>query len=84
MANTAVIAGVAAYFNIHPAATKWVELDNGFTYIYSTLPGQTDSTRHVLWMPAPLLTSIVRFKLAEKPSSIRRSGKIAAISSSIP
>jgi iron complex outermembrane receptor protein len=70
MANTAVIAGVAAYFNLHPAAAKWVELDNGFTYIYSFLPGQTDSTQHVPWTPAPRLTSKIRFKLADKHSSI--------------
>jgi iron complex outermembrane recepter protein len=69
-ANTAVIAGVAAYFNIHPAATKWVELDNGFTYIYSFLTGGTDSTRHVPWTPAPRLTSKVRFKRTDKPSSV--------------
>ena len=70
MANTAVIAGVAAYFNIHPAVAKWVELDNGFTYIYSFLPGQTDSTQHVPWTPAPRLTSKIRFKRPDKPSSI--------------
>jgi len=71
-ANAAVIAGVAAYFNIHPAAAKWVELENGFTYIYSFLAGGTDSTRHVPWTPAPRLTSKVRFKRTDKPSSIFR------------
>ena len=62
-ANTAIIAGVSAYFNIHPADTKWIEIDNGFTYIYSYLPNQTDSTQHVPLTPAPRLTSEVKFKL---------------------
>lgn len=65
-ANTAIIAGVAAYFNIHPADTKWIEVDNGFTYIYTYLPNQTDSTEHVPWTPAPRLTSEVKFKFADK------------------
>jgi iron complex outermembrane recepter protein len=68
--NTAVIAGVAAYFNIHPAGAKWIAWDNGFTYIYSSLLGGTDSTRHVPWTPASRLTSKLRFKLADKPTSI--------------
>lgn len=71
-ANTAIIAGVAAYFNIHPADTKWIEVDNGFTYIYSYLPNQTDSTQHVPWTPAPRLTTEVKFKLGNKHNSIFR------------
>ncbi len=71
-ANTAIIAGVAAYFNIHPADTKWIEIDNGFTYIYSFLPNQTDSTQHVPWTPAPRLTSEVKFKLPDNHNSILR------------
>lgn len=63
LSNTAVIAGVAAYFNIHPAVTKWIEINNGFTYIYSYMPHQTDSTDHVPFTPAPRLTSEVKFKI---------------------
>ncbi len=63
-ANTAFIAGATAYFNIHPTDTKWIEIDNGFTYIYSFMPGQTDSTDHVPLTPAPRLTSEVKFKLS--------------------
>jgi iron complex outermembrane recepter protein len=69
-ANTAIIAGVAAYFNVHPEGARWLEWDNGFTYIYSFLPGTTDSTRHVPWTPAPRLTSKLRFKLSDKAASI--------------
>jgi len=72
-ANTAVIAGVAAYFNIHPGDTKWIEVDNGFTYIYTFLPNQTDSTQHLPWTPAPRLTTEVKFKLENKQTSIFRS-----------
>jgi iron complex outermembrane receptor protein len=70
--NIAIIAGVTAYLNIHPASIKWFELDNGFTYIYSFLPGQTDSTQHVPFTPAPRLTSAIKFKLADKRSSAFR------------
>ncbi len=69
-ANTAIITGVSAYLNIHPADAKWLEIDNGFTYIYTFLPGKTDSTRHLPWTPAPRLTSNVRFKLADKNTSV--------------
>ena len=63
MANTAMITGVTGYFNIHPASTKWLEIDNGFTYIYTFMPHQTDSTQHVPLTPAPRLTSEVKFKI---------------------
>lgn len=63
MANTAMIEGVTGYFNIHPANTKWLEIDNGFTYIYTFMPHQTDSTQHVPLTPAPRLTSEVKFKI---------------------
>jgi len=71
-ANTAIIAGVTANFNIHPAVAKWIEFDNGFTYIYSFMPNQTDSTQHVPLTPAPRLTSAIKFKLTDKPNSIMK------------
>lgn len=64
--NTAIITGIAAFVNIHPVGAKWFEFNNGFTYIYSYLPGQTDSTQHVPFTPAPRLTSEVKFKLSDK------------------
>ena len=69
-ANTAIITGVTAYLNIHPADAKWFELDNGFSYIYTFLPGQTDSTQRIPWTPAPRLTSEVKFKLKDQPNSV--------------
>lgn len=71
-ANTAIITGVAAYFNIHPESIRWAELDNGFTLIYNYLPGQTDSTRHIPWTPAPRLISDLKLKLTDKHDFILR------------
>ncbi|HXS36433.1 MAG TPA: TonB-dependent receptor [Flavipsychrobacter sp.] len=69
-ANTAIITGVSGYFSIHPASTKWLEINNGFTYIYSFLPHQTDSTNHVPYTPAPHLTTEVKIKLKDRRNSI--------------
>lgn len=63
LANTAIIAGATGYFNIHPTVTPWLEIDNGFTYIHSYLPHQSDSTQHVPLTPAPRLTSEIKFKI---------------------
>jgi iron complex outermembrane receptor protein len=68
--NRAIITGVSGYFNIHPADTKWLEIDNGLTYIYSYLPDQTDSTNHLPWIPAPHLNTEIRFKLTDRHGSI--------------
>ncbi len=70
--NIAIITGVSGYFNIHPADAKWLEINNGFTYIYSFLPNQTDSTDHVPWTPAPHLTTEVKFKFKDRHNSILR------------
>ncbi len=71
--NTAIIDGISAYFNIHPAETKWFELRNGFTIIYTYLPNQTDSTEHLPFTPAPRLTSQAKFKLGNRPQSVLKS-----------
>jgi len=71
-ATDAHIEGIEAFLNIHPMDIRWAELDNGFTYIYSFLPGQTDSTQHVPWTPAPRLTSDIKFNLKNHSSSILR------------
>lgn len=72
-AFNAIISGVSAYLNIHPSDTKWIEIDNGFTYIYSFILNQSDSTNHVPFTPAPRLTSEVKLKLADRHNSILRS-----------
>jgi iron complex outermembrane receptor protein len=72
IANKAIITGFAGYFNIHPYDTRWLEIDNNFTYIYSYFPNQTDSTRYIPWTPAPRLTTEIRFKLSDRKNSILR------------
>ncbi len=70
--NTAIITGVSGFLNIHPAAAKWFELDNGFTYIYSHIPNASDSTKHLPYIPAPHLNSEVKLRLNDVNSSIFR------------
>ncbi|MDF2434921.1 MAG: iron complex outerrane recepter protein, partial [Mucilaginibacter sp.] len=68
--NTSVITGVSGILNIHPAATKWLEIDNGFTYIYSHIPNATDTTGHLPYTPAPHLNSEVKLRLNDGHNSI--------------
>jgi iron complex outermembrane receptor protein len=75
--GTAIIEGISAYFNIHPADTKWLEIDNGFTYIYSQILNATDSTNHIPFTPAPRLTSEAKFKLTDRHNSILKGTYIA-------
>lgn len=75
--NTAILEGLTVFFNIHPEDTKWIEIDNGFTYIYSFLPHQTDSTQHLPFTPAPRLTSQVKFKLHNHKHSMLQGTYIA-------
>jgi len=70
IANKAIIAGFSGYFNIHPSDTRWLEVDNNFTYVYSFFPNQTDSTQHVPWTPAPRLTTEIKLKLTDRKKSI--------------
>ena len=72
IANQAIIAGFSGYFNIHLSDTRWLEIDNNFTYVYSFFPNQTDSTQHVPWTPAPRLTTEIKFKLTDRKTSILR------------
>jgi iron complex outermembrane receptor protein len=71
--NTAVLTGLSAYLNIHPAAVKWFEMNNRFSYIYTNIPNASDSTSHLPWIPAPHLHSEFRFKLNDKHGSIMKS-----------
>ncbi|MHB8206889.1 MAG: TonB-dependent receptor [Mucilaginibacter sp.] len=68
--NTAIITGVSGYLNIHPAAARWLEIDNGFTYVYSHIPNASDSTSHLPWIPAPHLTSEIKLRLNDAHNSI--------------
>ena len=68
--NTAIITGVSGFLNVHPAAAKWLEINNGFTYIYSHIPGASDSTKHLPYIPAPHLNSEVKLRFNVGHSSI--------------
>ncbi|WP_179413887.1 TonB-dependent receptor [Mucilaginibacter sp. E4BP6] len=75
-ANTAIITGISGFLNIHPADAKWLEIDNGFTYIYSHIPNQTDSTQHLPYIPAPHLNSEIKLRLADGHNSVLRGSYI--------
>ena len=68
--NTAIIQGVSGFLNIHPVAAKWLEIANGFTYIYSHIPNSADSTSHLPYIPAPHLTTDVKFRINTRRNSI--------------
>jgi iron complex outermembrane receptor protein len=68
--NTTIITGVSGLLNIHPADTKWLEIDNGFTYIYSHIPNASDSTQHLPYIPAPHLNSEIKLRLNNGHNSI--------------
>ncbi|HZY35657.1 MAG TPA: TonB-dependent receptor [Mucilaginibacter sp.] len=68
--NTAILTGVSGFLNIHPSGARWLELDNGFTYIYSYLPNSSDSTNHIPWTPAPHLISEVKLRLNDGHNSV--------------
>ena len=72
-ANTAIIAGATAYFKVHPENVKWFDWDNGFSYNYSFLIGQSDSTQHVPFTPAPRLTSDIKLKFTNLASFLGNS-----------
>ncbi|HXB34533.1 MAG TPA: TonB-dependent receptor [Puia sp.] len=68
--NTAILTGLSAFLDVHPAAVKWLEWNNRFSYIYTWLPHTTDSTDHIPWTPAPHLHSEAKFHLNDKPGSV--------------
>jgi len=68
--NTAILTGVSGFLNFHPSSARWLEIDNGFTYIYSYLPNSSDSTNHIPWTPAPHLNSEVTFRLSDGHNSV--------------
>ena len=67
--NTANLTGISTYFNVHPAAAKWLEWNSRFSYIYTWLPHATDSTDHIPWIPAPHMHSELKIRMTDKPGS---------------
>jgi iron complex outermembrane receptor protein len=72
--NTAILTGINAYFNVHPAGAKWLEWNNRFSYIYTWLPNASDSTDHIPWTPAPHLDSELKFRLSSKATTYFKIG----------
>lgn len=68
--NTAILTGLTAYFDVHPAGAGWMQWNNRFSYIYTWLPHATDSTDHIPWIPAPHLHSELRLLLPDKPGGV--------------
>lgn len=68
--NSAILTGINAFFNVHPAEAKWLEWNNRFSYIYTWLPNSTDSTDHLPWTPAPHWHSQITFRLDDKPGFV--------------
>jgi len=58
---------------VHPEAVKWLEWENMFSYMYTWLPHQTDSTDHLPWIPAPHWNSNLIFRLNDRKGSALRS-----------
>jgi len=77
VANTANIEGITAVLHIHPSNAKWFEWVNGFSIIHTLMPGQTDSTQHVPFTPAPRLTSTIRFNFQNMLVNCMRGAYIA-------
>jgi len=68
--NTAILTGLSAYVDVHPAAAKWLQWNSRFSYIYTWLPHATDSTDHLPWIPAPHLHSELKLLFTDRPGSI--------------
>ena len=70
--NTAILTGASVTLGVHPAVVKWLEWENMFSYMYTWLPHQTDSTDHLPWIPAPHWNSNLIFKLNDLRGSALR------------
>jgi len=70
--NTAILTGVSGFLNIHPMNARWLEWNNGFTYIYSFIPNATDSTHHLPWIPAPHLSSEIKVHIQDNSHTLFR------------
>ena len=61
--------GVEASVDIHPHPLDWLHFENSFSYVYSQLMNQPDSTRYLPFTPAPKWIS-------ELKAEIRNTGKV--------
>jgi len=61
--GNALLFGGEAYLDIHPHPLDWLHFENTFSYVYSELQNQSDSTRYLPFTPAPKWTSDIRVDL---------------------
>ena len=52
--------GGEVYLDIHPHPLDWLHFENSFSYVYSQLANQSDSTRYLPFTPAPKWISTLR------------------------
>jgi iron complex outermembrane recepter protein len=58
--GNAQIMGGEIYIDIHPHPWDWLHFENSFSYVYSQLTNQPDSTRFLPFTPAPKWVSNLR------------------------
>ena len=70
-AGNALLFGGEAYLDIHPHPLDWLHFENSFSYVYSELKHQPDSTRYLPFTPAPKWTSDIRLDLNHTIKSLK-------------
>jgi iron complex outermembrane receptor protein len=69
--GNALLLGGEAYLDIHPHPLDWLHFENSFSYVYSELKNQPDSTRYLPFTPAPKWTSDIRVDLNHTIKSLK-------------
>lgn len=69
--GNAFLLGGEAYLDIHPHPLDWLHFENSFSYVYSELKNQPDSTRYLPFTPAPKWTSDIRVDLNDISKSLK-------------
>lgn len=55
--SNANLTGGEIYLDIHPHPFDWLHIENSFSYVQASQPGQTDSTKYLPFIPAPKFRS---------------------------
>ena len=71
--GNALLFGGEVYLDIHPHPLDWLHFENSFSYVYSELKNQPDSTRFLPFTPAPKWTSDIRVDLNNISKSLKNS-----------
>lgn len=65
--------GGEATIDIHPHPFDWIHFENSFAFVRGVQTNATDSTRNLPFIPAPKLTSDLRFDIILKDGIFRNS-----------